>query len=67
MSIKNVCRLGALIIVKLSKEGCIFLTVGGRPFCIACKHDRNKCGPFNLKNIFLQNGFIENTKPKVEM
>jgi hypothetical protein len=37
--IKNVCRPGALIIAKLSKEGCISLVAGGRPFHVAHKHD----------------------------
>jgi hypothetical protein len=32
MSIKDACSLGALIIAKLSKEGCIFLAAGGRLF-----------------------------------
>jgi hypothetical protein len=45
MFIKDVYRLGALIIVKLSKEGCISLVAGGKPFHVACKHDLSKCGP----------------------
>jgi hypothetical protein len=32
MSIKNAYKLKALIIAKLSKEGCIFLAMGGRLF-----------------------------------
>jgi hypothetical protein len=39
MSIKDVCRLEASITAKLSKEGCISLVVGGRPFHTTCKHD----------------------------
>jgi hypothetical protein len=38
-SIKNACRLGASIIVKLSKEGCISLAIKGKSFCTAHKHD----------------------------
>jgi hypothetical protein len=39
MSIKNICKLGALVITKLSKEGCISLVIGGRSFHTTCKHD----------------------------
>jgi len=39
MSIKDACRLGALVTTKLLKEGCISLAIRGRPSCIACKHD----------------------------
>jgi hypothetical protein len=39
MSIKDACRLGALIIVKLSKERCISLAAKGKPFRIAHKYD----------------------------
>jgi hypothetical protein len=39
MSIKDVCRLGTSLITKISKERCISLVVGGRPFHIAHKHD----------------------------
>jgi hypothetical protein len=39
MSIKNVCKPWALVITKLSKEGCIYLVVGGRSPRIAHKHD----------------------------
>jgi hypothetical protein len=39
MSIKDACKLGALITIKLSKEGCISLAARGRPFRVACKHD----------------------------
>jgi hypothetical protein len=39
MSTKDVCKLGASIITKLSKERCISLVIGGRPSCVACKHD----------------------------
>jgi hypothetical protein len=45
MSIRDACRLGAPIIVILSKEGCISLVVGRRPFRITHKHDKNRCGP----------------------
>jgi hypothetical protein len=38
-SIKNVYKLGAPIISKLSKEGCISLVVGGRPSRATCKQD----------------------------
>jgi len=36
---KDANRLGALITAKLSKERCISLVVGGRPFCTTRKHD----------------------------
>jgi len=39
MSIKDVCRLWAVVIAKLSKEGCISLIVGKRPSCTTRKHD----------------------------
>jgi hypothetical protein len=39
MSIKEACRLGALVIIRLSKEGSISLTVGGRPSCVSHKYD----------------------------
>jgi len=39
MSIKDACRLGAPIIAKLSKEGCISLAIGGKPFHVAHKYD----------------------------
>jgi hypothetical protein len=38
-SIKDTYRLGALVSVKFSKERCISLTIGRRPFRIAHKHD----------------------------
>jgi hypothetical protein len=38
MSIKDACRLGALITIRFSKEGCISL-VARRSFYTACKHD----------------------------
>jgi hypothetical protein len=57
------------IIGRLKKERCISLVARRRPFFVARKHDWNKCAPppcppLNLKNILLQNGSIENTKPK---
>ncbi len=39
MSIRDACRLGVLVTARLSKEGCIFLAIGGKPFCITRKHD----------------------------
>jgi len=39
MSIKDVYRLGVSVITKLSKEGCISLAVGGRPYHVTHKHD----------------------------
>ncbi len=45
MSIKDAHRLGVLVIAKLSKEGCISLATGGRPFRTTHKHDWNMCGP----------------------
>jgi len=39
MSIRDDYRLGAPITIGLSKEGCISLTVGGRSFRAAHKHD----------------------------
>jgi len=38
MSIKEACTLGALVITKLSKEGCIFLVARGRPSHITHRH-----------------------------
>jgi hypothetical protein len=46
MSIKDACRLGVLITARFSKERCISLTTRGKSFCSPCKHDWNKCGPF---------------------
>jgi hypothetical protein len=37
--IKDACRHVVLIIVRLSKEGCISLTTRGRPFHATYKHD----------------------------
>jgi hypothetical protein len=39
MSIKDVCKHGASITAKLLKEGCISLTIGGRPSRTTLKHD----------------------------
>jgi hypothetical protein len=39
MSIKDACRPRVSIITRLSKEGCISLVVGGRPFHIARKYE----------------------------
>jgi hypothetical protein len=39
MSIKDACRLRVLVIVRFSKEGCIALAIGGRPFHATHKHD----------------------------
>jgi len=39
MSIKDTYKLGMLITIELSKEGCIFLVVGGRPSHATRKHD----------------------------
>jgi hypothetical protein len=39
MSIKDACRPGVPVIVKLSKERCIILATGGRSTCVICKHD----------------------------
>jgi hypothetical protein len=39
MSIKDACKLGAPIIVRLSKKRCIFLVARGRSFHVTCKHD----------------------------
>jgi hypothetical protein len=38
-TIKDVCKHGAPIIVRLSKEGCISLVVGGTPSHATCKQD----------------------------
>jgi hypothetical protein len=38
MSIKKACTLGALVITKLSKEGCIFLVARGRPSLTTHRH-----------------------------
>jgi hypothetical protein len=45
MSIKDACKLGASVIARPSKEGCISLAVGGKSFHITHKHDLSKCGP----------------------
>jgi hypothetical protein len=45
MSIKDACRPRVRVTVKLSKEGCITLTMRGRPYYVACKYDWSKCGP----------------------
>jgi hypothetical protein len=37
--IKDICRPGVPVTAKLLKEGCISLTIEGRPFYVACKHD----------------------------
>jgi hypothetical protein len=39
MSIKDAYRPKVPITSKLSKERCIFLVAGRRPFCATCKHD----------------------------
>jgi hypothetical protein len=39
MSIKDAYRHDALVIVRLSKKGCISLDVGGRPFPTTHNHD----------------------------
>jgi hypothetical protein len=39
MSIKDAYRPGVLVTTKLSKEGCITLTTGGRLSQVAQKHD----------------------------
>jgi hypothetical protein len=44
-SIKNAYRPRVLIITRFSKERCISLNVGRRPFHVACKQNRNRCGP----------------------
>jgi hypothetical protein len=36
-SIKNAYRLGALVIAKHSKEGCISLVIGEKPSRITCR------------------------------
>jgi hypothetical protein len=38
-SIKDAYKHGVSVIAKVSKEGCISLAIGGRPFCAAHKHD----------------------------
>jgi hypothetical protein len=45
MSIRDACRPMVSIIAKLSKERCISLIIGGRPFHVTRKHDSNRCGP----------------------
>jgi hypothetical protein len=37
--LKDACRLGALVITKLSKTRCISLAARRRSFRVACKHD----------------------------
>jgi len=49
MYIKETCRPRALVMTKLSKEKCISLIVGGKPFHVACRYDWNRCGPPQLE------------------
>jgi hypothetical protein len=63
MSIKDAYNLGALVIAKPSKEGCISLAVGGTLSHTTWKHNWRRF-PFNLRDIFLQNGFIKYMKPR---
>jgi hypothetical protein len=62
MSIKNTCKLGASMIIRFSKQGCISLTTTWRPSCVTHKYDWSKWAPPQCENILLQNGSIENTK-----
>jgi hypothetical protein len=62
MSIKDAYRLGALIIVRLLKKGCISLTTRKKSSCTAHKHDSNRCKALQLEKILFQNKYIENTK-----
>jgi len=39
MSIKDACRLGVPVTDRLLKERCISLSIRGRPFHVAHKHD----------------------------
>jgi hypothetical protein len=39
MSIKDANRFGVLITAIFSKEKCISLVIGGRPFCTTHRHD----------------------------
>jgi hypothetical protein len=52
MFIKDAYRLGVLIIAKLSKERCISLVVGRRPFHITHKHDSSKWGAFQPEKTY---------------
>ncbi len=45
ISIKDVCRLGALVIARFLKERCISLIAGGRQFCTTCKQNWSRCEP----------------------
>jgi hypothetical protein len=58
-SIKDAYRPWALIIAKLLKERCISLVVRGRPFVSMTEIG---VGCLNLRNIFLRDKFVENTK-----
>jgi hypothetical protein len=49
MLIRDACRLGVSITIRFSKEGCISLTTRGKSSHLTCKHDWNKCGPFQPK------------------
>ncbi len=59
MSIKNACKLEALVTTKLSKERCIILIVEGRLFQATWKHEgypklhenmtKTGMGPFQLE------------------
>jgi hypothetical protein len=69
MPIKETCRFGVLVIVRLSKEGCISLAIGGRPSCVAHRHDWSRCGPLSIwKTYYSKIGLlkIQNLKHKYE-
>jgi hypothetical protein len=68
MSIKYLCNLVVSISAKLSKKRCNSLATGGKPSCVACKHDWSRCGPpLSLRNIFLQYESIKNMKPSTQI
>jgi hypothetical protein len=51
---KDAYKVGALIITKLKKEGCISLITGRKLSWVTRKHDYKKCGapPKPQKHIF---------------
>jgi hypothetical protein len=68
MSIRDVCRLKALITTKFSKEGCISLTIRRKSSHVAYKHDWSRCGPPSTGETYSKTGLskIWNLEHKCE-
>jgi hypothetical protein len=56
------CRPGVLVIVKLSKERCIFLIMGGKLSQTTRRHDWKKCGPLQPNKHSPPNQFYQRNK-----